>query len=307
VLNHESATQRFPVASDFRIGPGVNDYAQNIAQQLPAASTAVNVGTANTGGFSWLVKILPYIEEKPLFDQIRKGTVQLKAGAFSPQAQITTIGTATGPHVSSAKITPFLCPSFAGDDEAGADVYTQQQYQSAAGNYCATVGTHLRTTNEVENNGAIQSATPINRGRGRRIGDLADGVSKTVLIAESKEEEFNSWYDGATTWVTALPLHSAVQCVDSNLDGVWDQYTPPTPDLGPVSALGYGPDPTDQTSLNRTYNPLIGRVWGPSSEHSGVVIHSYGDNHTQAITEEIDWGVYCAIITASGGESAVAD
>ncbi len=320
VLNHESATQRFPVATDFRANAGTAANGAiptnwNIIQQVPAGggNTQAAANAAGSGGFSWLVKILPYMEEQALFDATKSGTAQLKTSAFINTATISgTSGTQVN-HVSEAKIGPFMCPSFAGDETAGASDYDNiGNGEVAAGNYCAMVGTHqapppTSPANGVVDNGAIQPASASNRGRGSRIGDISDGTSKTVLIAESKEELYNSWYDGATAWLTAMPLLGPIALTDSNLDRIWD--TPATS----VHALNYGPDVNNVATQNLSYfmnnqgNESNGREWGPSSEHSGIVIHTYGDNHTQAVSIEVDWGVYCALVTRAGGESVTAE
>ena len=69
------------------------------------------------------------------------------------------------------------------------------------GNYVALAGTHFKQTQSeglVFENGGLVSGNGRN-GKGRKIGELADGVSKTILITESKEENYASWYDGEST------------------------------------------------------------------------------------------------------------
>jgi len=46
----------------------------------------------------------------------------------------------------------------------------------------------------------------------------------------------------------------------------------------------------------------VNRVWGPSSRHPGVVIHGYGDAHTEAVNDTIDASVYLHLITRGGRE-----
>jgi hypothetical protein len=48
----------------------------------------------------------------------------------------------------------------------------------------------------------------------------------------------------------------------------------------------------------------VERDWGPSSDHGGgVIVHSYADGHTQAISDSIDPTLYFRLITRAGGES----
>ena len=85
-----------------------------------------------------------------------------------------------------------------------------------------------------------------------------------------------------------------VRTVDNDGDGVADY------NVG--SALNFGPE--NNTS---TQQYLSNRVWGPSSEHDAVVIHTFGDNHTLGITADVDEGVYAAMVTINGGENVNMD
>jgi hypothetical protein len=210
--------------------------------------------------------------------------------------------TGTGDHVSTAKITPLLCPSFPGDDEAGASYAGIND--CGAGTYVATVGTHTtgNTQEPVRENGAIVSGYR-RQGRGTGINDMSDGVSKTVLLTESKEEDYNSWYCGSSTWVVALDPLTQLQTVTLGADGL--------PILNEtLAAINLGPDLSAIAGSRQTqpYWPAMwsgeDRSWGPSSEHAGgVVIHSYGDGHTQSITDAIEPRVYYALISRNGGET----
>ena len=47
----------------------------------------------------------------------------------------------------------------------------------------------------------------------------------------------------------------------------------------------------------------IGRVFGPSSAHSGdIVLHGFGDGHGSAIAANVDRNVYLWQVTRNGGE-----
>lgn len=289
MLNFESATQRFPVAGD-----GFDSGGNGID---PLNMQAGGAGI-ESGGFSWMVRILPYIEEQALFDSIKSGTMQLKTNAFVAAATITgTSSAGEVRHVASAPISPYICPSFPGDEQAGGAAYDNVQGGAAAGTYVAMIGTH-QTSSGLVQNGALQFASNA-RSRGTTMGGLSDGTSKTVIIGESQEEEMNSWYDAASGWATAFPLDESLNPSDSNGDRIWDQGFHSTG----LSAQQYGPDPNNTVTASFRYNPSLGRDWGPSSAHSGIVIYSFGDNHTRSITNEVDAGVLAALVTKNGGES----
>lgn len=282
-LTFESAQRRFPLVSDRATGATVDD-----ERIWPTAVELVTdpIGTPGTGdsnskegavgGFSFHVKLLPYFEEGALYDTIQATTERFRTGAFSPDAVLPS-----GEHVSTATITTLQCPSFSGGDEAG-DGYND--LAAASGNYVAMVGTHLKSSGEgVEYNGALVPGTATNRGRGSTIQSLADGVSKTVLIVESREESVSAWYDGPSMWVVAMA----------------------SDDFGAAErqALNVGPDHAS-TELFFEDFPGGPRSWGPSSEHAGgVVVHAYGDAHVANINASVDPKVYYAITSRNGRET----
>ena len=45
-----------------------------------------------------------------------------------------------------------------------------------------------------------------------------------------------------------------------------------------------------------------GKLWGPSSAHSGLVIHAYGDGHVREVNDDIEKNTYLRLITRAGNE-----
>ena len=279
-LNFESARQRFPLANDLVEVDGTNRTWPTSEQLVgPDFGTPALDGSADrVGGFSYLVRLLPYIEEQALFDAIR-GT----SGNFQRTAFDKDVADPAGVHWASSRVTSFICPAFSGDDFADEDRYDGTE--SAAGNYLAVVGSHLESTSlGVDYNGVIVPATAANRGRGVGFGGISDGGSKTVLVVESREAAVNAWYDASSTWMILMDPEDA------------DALT--------ATGLNVGPDPNAATSRN-FYESFPGgpRMWGPSSEHGGLAIHAFADAHTVSITDNVDPIVYAAIATRNGGES----
>ena len=155
---------------------------------------------------------------------------------------------------------------------------------------------------------------------------MTDGTSKTIILAESKEQLFSSWYDGTTSFVTAIPLNNSAL----NGAGTMATNSPPQPvktdvtgaNTGitvkmwgfvgaggtPVSALNYGPklDAAKVYKLSNAGTAGITAVeWGPSSDHTGgVVLHAWADSHISSINEDIDPTVYLQLSTRAGREAA---
>ena len=55
-------------------------------------------------------------------------------------------------------------------------------------------------------------------------------------------------------------------------------------------------------TVGRQSARLLDRNWGPSSRHPGVVIHGYGDGHTEGINDTIDPTAYIQLVTRGGRE-----
>jgi prepilin-type N-terminal cleavage/methylation domain-containing protein len=336
--NCESATQRFPLANDYYVQqqtgnpPRLQKVYQPFNYPMPGIAP-FNANGVATSGFSWIVKCLPYMEEQALFDAINANSQRFQfpnmsspMHAFNPAIVITTstnVPVAQRPHVSTAVIGPLQCPSYAGDTEVSEDLLpTSAIKQPAVGNYVATIGTHIKATaqtgqSRIEENGAITSGAQ-NQGRGSGIGDLRDGVSKTVVVSESKEEGYASWYDGMCAWVVGFAPFDGTGAFNINPTPVYTasgliDLAASAQSGTPRLALNFGPDAASvaQGTPRYYWNDYVStrpRNWGPSSEHSGgVIIHSYGDAHTQAIPANIDQNVYYALITRAGGEAADAN
>ena len=144
--------------------------------------------------------------------------------------------------------------------------------------------------------------------RGLKIRELVDGTSKTVIICETKAEKYSSWYSGQSAWV--IGFHpDAIPTVTIQADG----FNGVTNDgsFQNTTALNSGRPLIVQPGTPEANDPWYSeqmsgeqRDWGPSSDHGGgVVVHSYADGHTQAITDAIDASLYFRLITRAGGET----
>jgi len=309
VKNFEGTNSEYPLASSAKAPLLGSD----------AATPAMGSGQEYTegqkdAGYSWLVQILPYIEEKTLFTEISDSSNKLKIPAFNQQVGRDPTGSGT-PTVSFAalRLGALSCPSFGGSDTCIATEYAggtiPGQEDAATGNYVCLPGTYLNNNQELVENGAIVS-WDAKRGKGMRVKDITDGESKTIIACESREEDIGSWYDGQTAWVMALREDE----IASDGTGMLAKLPTPSPEDGsPMCTdegnhtINYGPTNTDPDLRYLSVTPFSqfdsGRKWGPSSEHSGnVVLHVWADNHVKPIKEDIEATVYFRQITRRGGE-----
>jgi prepilin-type N-terminal cleavage/methylation domain-containing protein len=229
--NYESGKRRYPAATS------------NLSTAATGATTAFGLlsSPAGTGGavsgYSWIVFILPMLEETNLYNAISQGSARFTdAATKGPFDPVIVYGSATYQHVSCVSLPALICPSWAGDgytnsnstvDSAqsgvpagyGAPEYTSidsnapgsgvNSYKGKLGvtNYKAMVGTHIGTTPKkhiVENGGIIYSGN-----QGLTEGAGSDGSSKTIFCVETKESSYAAWYDGAVCWLVANDPNAA--------------------------------------------------------------------------------------------------
>ncbi len=109
--------------------------------------------------------------------------------------------------------------------------------------------------------------------------DLSDGLSHTLLLAETREPDAAVWIDGSTASISSL---------------IYDPNSSTFSDL--IASLNYTP-----------YYPSGGQgidcLWGPSSEHVGGATHLVADGSVRYLQNTIDVMVYTALTTRAGGEA----
>jgi len=317
MLNYEGSNRRFPLISQLRGSQ------KKQAQTARPGETTVG---ANEAGWSWTVRILPYIECSDLYKAIYFNSanevnesakpVGFTLAPFDPA--VVNAG-AEHQHASCVALAEMICPSWGGDantdENTSVDVKLAPEYAKVAAanptpppgsdgvlytghvaptNYKAVVGTHMLDGVPVENGAMLLTAT-----NGSTIASISDGTSKTLLVAETKECGYASWYDGTLNWVVTN---------DPNA------LKPPGKDSKP-------PWTGAQISLNRGYSaaekkppylkkentknsPTADIRWGSSSDHTnGAVMHLFCDDHVEAITDQCDPQVYLNLTTRAGGEA----
>jgi hypothetical protein len=315
--NHESATKRYPVASQ-----GTTD--------LLRAQTAGGHGqapSAGDDGLSWQYQLLPHLEEQILFQEMQQAKKDLGeefTGPFDDRFQ-----NQIGEPFAATQLGMFRCPSFSGEP-----ITSIGGVDAAVGNYCAIVGTDTTETDLAEwkstpnwENGGLPSgcwskdnsqstATMAGACEQRGIGlrQLGDGISKTIIAVESREEVYSAWISGACMWVVGASPNS-LAAAGAQIGQTPDRFIAvlqggqqQTSD-GVGLALNFGnyraAPAGDHYFSAGDWATAANRLWGPSSEHAGdIMIHVYADCHAQAIPSHVNPSVYLRFITRSDGDPA---
>src|SRR5688572_13967317 len=201
---------------------------------------------------SWGSLILPYIEMTALESSINYSISAMHADNRRAAATIVPI---------------YRCPAYTGPDFTADSHYPPDTY--AIGNYVSIGASdvdHIWGVDE-KPEGVIFPLSQI------KPAEIIDGLSKTMFIAESREEKLRVWIDGRTAANTAL------------------RYDP----FGAPNSAGI--------SLNYTPYYKEGDIesdYGPSSMHPGGALHLFGDGSVRFVTDNITAANYVAFCTRAG-------
>jgi hypothetical protein len=294
VHNHHDVYARFPIVSYL---PSTHVRKGQLFGVSPGSLSSYSSAAP---GYSWGVRILPYLEEVKAYNTIR----QLSNRFALPAFLLPLVGTGKAPPWSM-EFDWFRCPSYTGPRFATAPEYLPYSSPSAPdsvaiSNYVAMTATHLKCASgehafpdEFAPNGIIV-AWPAVRNR-----DVSDGLSNTLMLCESRESRYSSWYDGTVGWVVAADCNGADPTKNAN--SVWMTTG--------GSSIQVGPNRRTPTVIYLPKSKLstikADREWGPSSEHATrVVNHVYGDDSVHGLNADIDPTVYLQLTTRAGAEPA---
>jgi len=338
----------------------------------PVIAASAGTPPTVSDGYSWMVRLLPFIEQNTIYSNLSNLSNKFAYPAMLRENGMKQNGQQKGVMYNSGGISPnfwwrhpstveldeVACPSFSGEynsDLSRFDLYkTDPAYTGAPvwgvviTNYKAMVATHMvcvqehssaytmgvmasPVTAEPANGVIVPPRTAASQGNG--IKSITDGTSKTIVLAESKEQSFSSWYDGSFAWQVAMPLGNIPNASLTNQTDNPTSYQPAQPfklmttpaagssivtnfwvvPQGAVSGLNYGPKTDPMKSYVKSTRSSLGGQWptsppwnwGPSSDHSGgIVLHCWADAHVSGINEDVDPTTYIQLVTRAGREPA---
>lgn len=232
----------------------------------------------DTNEMSWAVMMLPFLEQKALFDRF-----DFAQGNWQARNRITI--------VKGVFVPSYQCPSATADtlfsvfNANEADVRTSHYHavlgptgpNSAANNQpYQTIGDPAKDFGVVASQGAFGNAiarnanytVPLNN----KMGSISDGTSNTVMFGEFSWKGYQFWRPWTRGWYSDT--------------------------RGTLMYL----------SKNVTYpiNSGFSLKWNDGSfgsQHTGGAQFSRADGSVQFIAQNVDMGVYRAVASRNGGES----
>lgn len=221
-----------PISSNLDPIADIPGYPSNTVDRTKSADASI---PSSGAGYSWIVWILPELEQGPFYQSIATSANKFTEPAFSPF--VREQGSSPARHPATTAIAVLHCPSFSGgktiDSSPRVVGSTQGTVETgtippnyvggiatavgakglAITNYNAILGTHIdivadkdfaaRSASLKNSNNGVMSFRGRAFDRGRSLAACLDGTSKTALIAETRERRFSSWYDGTMNWLVA--------------------------------------------------------------------------------------------------------
>lgn len=284
--------KRFPAASN---------------SQWTTASNPPAIQNYNWYGYSALTMVLPYIEQQPLYNQLKWNTHHYDGAVIAP-ATVSPLA------VSRTKLAAFLCPSDK-DMPAGADI-GQSNYGVCLG---SNIGYGLGNTGEA--NGMFARAVY------KKMADASDGLSNTIMLGEwNKGDNDGTSFDTSADWANNIPI--------ATLRPNTTRKYPTQAELDAVGAAALSAGPSSHRSVagyrwiapgqyNSAFNTLATPNWrfpslmdcngcgqGDSSgvfpsrsRHPGGTMHTMGDASVRFINQTVDLLEYQGLGSASGREA----
>jgi prepilin-type N-terminal cleavage/methylation domain-containing protein len=259
--------------------------------------------TGYGGRKSGLINLLPYIEQKPLNDQIM---AELTVG--------TTVYPATGPQPWHGSYPPwkldipgFYCPSDI--SKPGGNGVKHTNYMFCSGD---SIDRH---TNGPPNNGrgmfGRDHTAPPNRARGRGFNDVTDGLSNTIAMSERRRadgsqpvtrtrHDAGSWFTTPNQCLSLFNRTTNTWATGGNL-GNWSGVRWPDGGMG-FGGLTTNAPPNSVSCAWNAHDAQNG-LYPPSSRHPGGVLALMGDGSVRFISETINTGNLNATGTGLTGPS----
>jgi hypothetical protein len=286
--------------SNFRMLPPYATFGQQVggASPIPGCGSSWVIGT----GLSWRYKILPQIEQKPLFDLIDPtihGNQACGTQLLAPAAVLTS------------QIDVFLCPS---------DPTPVNAVGGRSGtNYAAAVRARAdRSHGELPTGPAldVRDLGALTRG-GITMAGFADGTSNTILIGEVFRGKSFWQCNGGTPWVpgSCTSVDRSRQRCNNWLEttgfcqvnaGVIRDTTLPVNQANPLQLRGIFPINGTQNDQVSWADPVNGGNSGGrpmSSAHAGGVQACMGDAKVRFISENVDMIALAHAFSAAGMEA----
>jgi prepilin-type N-terminal cleavage/methylation domain-containing protein len=324
-----------------QLGLAMQNYASTYASAFPPSATVYTVsGQKYVGGYSFLVKVLSFME----YDYLYKSFAT--QATFQPNTQgLLPINLATANALTTAANTSlkeFVCPSNNNNTfvnpSANPPTAAFTNYKGMAASCTASLNHVSDTTSptgtiqpygsaSVHPDGAIYPS-PNNI----PMAALADGTSHTIVICETIDDNTNAntaqqngigtslWLDGKQTFLVGLPNAAMTPMTNASPYPFYRQQVFDNT-FGDGSAVALNQSPKYITFLEMDFNPASGTngnagqyeipswltaaykpTYGPSSAHPAVAVVVFADGSVTALNKRCDAANMFFLITKNNND-----
>ncbi len=258
---------------------------------------------------TWLTRVLPYMDQAPLFNQFN----------FSLPAWDNTGTAPTNRTLVGSKVPALRCPSETGvpDAPGGTKGVWITSYSGAGGtDWWARAGVDLDAAGNRYAEGIFGPH------KSNRIADIPDGTSNTIIVGETTAPSTQNGGGfsngrGQPRWGDPLVRSAFIGAhftgdVEAGRNPLDRSQYGVAPDGSAMSATSgwftYGtPGSGNQPYI---FEPTFMSLWGinndwpgASSLHTGGAQFTMADGTVRFISQNIDWSVFNNLVTKSGGET----
>lgn len=213
----------------------------------------------NAAGFGWGAMLLPFVDQKNLYEKFNWNVPIWDAANAGPRDQHLAV---------------FLCPS----DPVSANSFVEMgpaPETYAMGCYVGNFGPPDLDANQEQRSGMFS------RNSSTQTRDVTDGLSNTLLCGERVNGPFRT-----------VGAHGVHVTYETAWAGAVREYGDPSDDHGHMVLFQSGHVPNAALSDDRDV----------SAPHIGLAQFLLGDGSVRVIGENVNFGVYSAMSTRSGGE-----
>lgn len=235
--------------------------------------------------FSFIVKLLSEMEQNDTFSMIDQNV-----GPFGDNTETETSTDEDGEEKfvqnnarAAATILPALvCPSFEGSSRTSATEYEVdgEEDMPALTQYKALGATTIEVLQDkvkcLSSKGQGGVINPWRKGLGNM-----KASTKTAILCETREEKYAAWMDGTHASIPGVYAPDGSTDVSQQRVGL---------NVG-VEEEGDDPFLAESKLGDKALE------WGPSSFHPGVVYHAMGGGNVKAISDDVGFAIYKALIT----------
>jgi prepilin-type N-terminal cleavage/methylation domain-containing protein len=306
----EAARRAKCLNNSHQLGLAMQNYAATYANVFPSSASVVKAADGKkmtVGGYSFLVKVLPFMEYNALYNSLPKdGDPEDKSDEAIDRATKTAI-------------KEFNCPS--GLPEQNPAAQAGKPFVALT-NYKAMGATTRDSLKMVVNpngkppygeaklhaDGAIYPSE-----NNLPMAELTDGTSHTIMTMETMDDAASRWLVGKEATLVGLPQKSSA--TGDKPQAPYLFFAPPGFDnsFGDDSAVAkaglrtflsydFSPNGADAGKYEDAGFSKVAPAYGPSSGHPAIVVCGFCDGSVMALSKRVDAANLFFLITKNGND-----